>query len=311
MNSKKSFFESRKNLVFVALIYTFLWGCAFPLVKMCMDSFGISENDNMAKCLLAGIRFSFSGIFTLVWCGFSYSDGIRIQKAHIGIIVLYGVLATALQYSFTYIALSFMEGSKGAVFDQLCVFVIILTGGIFFKDDKLGINKIIGCILGFAGVLFVNINGISLSFSLLGEGVMLLAVICQTAAYFVAKKAGNLLPAAKLVGYGQLTGGVLLTVFAYALGGRLTGFSPVGFVTLAALVFISAFAYVMSLMPLKYFPASEVSSFNLLITVFGVVMSGVILGENVLKINYFISLALISAGIIFVNRRKKNNVESI
>ena len=57
-------------------------------------------------------------------------------------------------------------------------------------------------------------------------------------------------------------------------------------------------------MPLKYFPASEISSFNLLITVFGVVMSGIVLGENILKWNYFVSLALIGAGIILINSRK-------
>ena len=74
------------------------------------------------------------------------------------------------------------------------------------------------------------------------------------------------------------------------------------------LVLISAVSYTLSLMPLKYFPASEVSSFNLLITVFGVVMSAALLGENIFRLNYLISLALIGLGIMLINKRGKSNL---
>ena len=78
-----------------------------------------------------------------------------------------------------------------------------------------------------------------------------------------------------------------------------------GVLYLAGLAAISAIAYVLSLIPLKYFPASEVSVFNLLITVFGVVMSGIVLGEQIFRWNYLISLTLIIVGILLVNWRKK------
>ena len=69
---------------------------------------------------------------------------------------------------------------------------------------------------------------------------------------------------------------------------------------------ISAIAYILSLIPLKYFPASEVSVFNLLITVFGVVMSGIVLGESIFRLNYLIALVLIALGILAVNRKQGN-----
>ena len=47
-----SFFSKKRNVVFTAIFYTFLWGCAFPLVKICMDSFGIIDGDNFSKCLI-------------------------------------------------------------------------------------------------------------------------------------------------------------------------------------------------------------------------------------------------------------------
>lgn len=304
MSEKKSFFESKRNVVLIAIFYTFLWGTAFPLVKICMESFAISDSDNMSKCLVAGIRFVFSGLFTLVWCAFKDETKIRLSASQFKHVLFYGLLATALQYSFTYIGLSRIDASKGAIFDQLCVFVIVLVSGIFFKDDRLNLKKITGCILGFIGVLAINTNGVSFEFSIGGEGIMLCAVICQTASYFVAKNTAETISAPKLVGYGQLIGGVLLCGFAVIAGGRIHTVNMTAVITLLMLIAISAIAYVLSLMPLKYFPASEVSSFNLLITVFGVIMSAAVLGENIFRWNYLISLILISSGIIVINLKK-------
>ena len=299
--TEKSFFKSKRNVALLAIFYTFLWGTAFPLVKLCMDGFGIS--DNMSKCLVAGIRFFISGGALLVYCAKKEPSGIALSKTEAKYVLLYGTLATAIQYSLTYIGLSRVDGSKGAVFDQLCVFMIIIAGGLFFKDDRLTVKKVLGCVSGFVGMVAINVEGIGFSFSLGGEGVMILVAVCQAVAYFVAKAASDKVTAAKLVGYGQFIGGGVLIIFALLAGGRIGALSSVGVITLVALAAISAVAYVLSLVPLKYFPASEISVFNLLITVFGIVMSAAVLGENVLRLNYLVSLALVSLGIVLVNKK--------
>ncbi len=307
-----SFFQSKRNVVLTAIFYTFLWGCAFPLVKICMEAFQIPDIDNMSKCLVAGIRFSFSGALALLWCYFKEETKVRIKASQFKKVLLYGILGTAFQYAFTYIGLSRIDGSKGAVYDQLCVFIIVLTSGMFFKSDKLNFNKVLGVVLGFLGVLVINTDGVSSSFNPLGEGIMLCAVLCQTAAYFVSKSTAETISAPKLVGYGQLIGGILLCIFSFLAGGRIHSVNLTAAISLIALVLISAVAYILSLMPLKYFPASEVSSFNLLITVFGVVMSSVMLGENIFRWNYGASLLLISIGIILINsvKAKKGTVQN-
>lgn len=314
------FFQKKRNVVITAVFYTFLWGCAFPLVKLCMEAFQIPDTDNMSKCLVAGMRFACSGILTLVWCACKEETGIKVNLSQMKSILLYGILATSLQYSFTYIGLSRIDGSKGAVYDQMCVFVIVLTSGIFFREDRLNLKKIMGCIMGFAGVLLINAEGLSFtvakgvlintagmsfSFDILGEGVMLCAVLFQTIAYFVVKSTAQTIPAPKLVGYGQLLGGIVLCLFSLACGGRIYGVNGTAILTMGALVLISAVAYVLSLMPLKYFPASEISSFNLLISVFGVVMSSLLLKENIFRWNYGVSLLLIAVGILLINARRK------
>ncbi len=256
---KQPFFASKRNVVFTAIFYTFLWGCAFPLVKVCMQSFSIADSDNMSKCLVAGIRFLVSGFITLGWCAGFGGEGLALEKSSAKYAVMYGFLATALQYAFTYIGLSRIDGSKGAIFDQLCVFIIVLLGGLVFKDDKLNFKKIAGCIVGFMGIAAVNTTGMSFEFSVSGEGAMLAATACQTVAYFVAKKSAGSVSAPKLVGYGQLIGGIVLCVFALAMGGRIGVVTPVAVLTLCALSVISSAAYVLSPMPLKYFTAFEIS----------------------------------------------------
>ena len=300
---RESIFQSKRNVIFLAIFYTFLWGCAFPLVKLCMDGFGVS--DNASKCLVAGIRFFISGAGLLVYCSFTEPDSIKLEKSQIKFCILYGVLGVLVQYGLTYIGLSFVDGSKGAIFDQLCVFVVILSSGLFFKSDKLTFHKVIGCMVGFLGILAVNTDGLEFTFSFEGEGIMILASVCQAVVFFLSKASCGKISAPKMIGWGQFIGGILLVTVSLPLGAAIPRFDWIGLMSLLLLSVISALAYVLSLVPLKYFPASEISVFNLLITVFGVIMSALLLGENIFRWNYLIAISLISVGIILVNKRQK------
>jgi len=304
------FFEKRRNVALNAIGYTFLWGCAFPLVKICMESFAIGGEEQAAKCLLAGIRFTAAGALTLLLYAFAGEDSVKPGRKQLRCAILYGMVATALQYSFTYIGLSRIDGSRAAVYDQLWVFVVVLTGGLFYRSERLTRRKLIGCVLGFLGVLVISTDGGAWQFHPAGEGFMLMAAACQTAANLLAKRFSGILPAAKLTGYGQLIGGAALTLVSLLAGGRITVVSLRALAALLLLIFISSAAYTMSLMPLRYCPVTEVSSWSLLITVFGILMSALMLGENILRAEYAAAILLIGGGIHLINGGK-HYVESI
>ncbi len=293
-----TFLSTRRGLLLTALLYTFLWGSAFPLIKVCFSALNVA--DDLSKCLVAGIRFTLSGgVLSLLVL--KEEKRACPNKDECKPVLLYGLLGTSVQYAFTFIGMSRVEGATGAIFDQLCVFFIILLGGLFLKNESLTRWKILGCVLGFAGVMLVSTEPMGFSFSLMGEGMMILAALTQTAAYFIAAKAANAISTMRLVGNGQLVGGLVLTLFSITLGGTIPRISLGGVFALLGLSFISATAYVLSLLPLKYFSPSQVSVYNLLIPVFGVIMSGLVLGENVLRLNYLGALILISLGIFTVN----------
>ncbi|MEE1105126.1 MAG: EamA family transporter, partial [Ruminococcus sp.] len=70
------------------------------------------------------------------------------------------------------------------------------------------------------------------------------------------------------------------------------------------LAFVSAAAFTVWTALLRIHPASKISVFNLLVPIFGTVLSGLLLGENILKIETLLSLLLIAAGILLVNFSK-------
>ena len=101
-----------------------------------------------------------------------------------------------------------------------------------------------------------------------------------------------------------LFGGALLAAVGLALGGRLDFSSVRGDLILLWLAFVSAAAFAVWTALLKYHPASRITVFNLLVPIFGTVLSGLLLGENVLRLDTAASLALIAGGILLVNLSK-------
>jgi drug/metabolite transporter (DMT)-like permease len=178
--------------------------------------------DNMSKCLVAGFRFTISGLALAIFatCAQKKKGTYRPTKHDILPILAYGVLGTAIQYALTYIGLSYVEASKGAIFDQMCVFIIIIVSGLFMKNDKLTLLKIVGTTIGLFGILASSTEKMSLTFTMEGEGVMVLVAFAQAGAYFIATLFANKIPSITLVGYGQLSGGVLLILFSLLAGGK-------------------------------------------------------------------------------------------
>ena len=107
------------------------------------------------------------------------------------------------------------------------------------------------------------------------------------------------------VKYVFVTGGVVLLGCGLAMGGSLCPISPgPAFALILYMGFISAMAYTLWSRLLAANPVSRVSIFGFMTPVFGAAMSAVLLGETdaVNPLFALIALALVSAGIVIVNR---------
>ena len=152
----KSIFQRPLWASLFALTAAIAWGWAYPLIKLGFAEFGITPDMTGSKMLFAGIRFCLAGLLILA---VAQTAG-RSFRVRSGVdwwyILLFSLMNTTLHYAFFYFGLSHSEGSRAAILNSLSVFSVVIFACIFFKTDKMTMRKIIGCVVGFTGILSLN-----------------------------------------------------------------------------------------------------------------------------------------------------------
>ncbi len=158
MNREK-FYTNRRNIVLLATLCCFLWGSAYPAIKGGYELFNISGGDIPSKLIFAGYRFALAGIIVLWVQIISKKNIFVLNKKEIVQVTLLGIFQTTLQYIFFYIGLAYTTGIRSSIINGTGAFFSILLAHFIYKNDRLNVNKIVGCIVGFIGVIIVNLNG--------------------------------------------------------------------------------------------------------------------------------------------------------
>ncbi|MGG7213864.1 DMT family transporter [Clostridium nigeriense] len=306
---KKKLYTNRINIIIIAIICTFLWGSAFPAVKLGYELFDIASSDVGGKLIFAGYRFFLAGIFVLILQLIMKQNIFKLTSKDIKEITILGVGQTTLQYIFFYLGMTYTTGVRGSIMNGTSTFFSIILAHFVYKNDKLYFNKIIGCIVGFLGVIIVNLGGeasvLEGSFSFRGEGFIMIAAFMLSVSSLYSKKISQNKDAYTVTGYQLAIGGLILTIIGYILGGSLTNFTFKSTSLLIYMALLSAVAFALWSQLLKYNKVGIISVFNFLIPVFGTVLSAIILKENIFNIKILIALLLVCAGIYLVYRRKE------
>lgn len=293
----------------LAIFCTLLWGTAFPFIKVGYAQFGIEGNDIGSKLLFAGARFTLAGIMVLFIFLVKNKHLPKIEKNGIMPVMLLGSVQTFGQYIFTYIGIGFTSGANTSVITACATFFTVLFAPLFFKSDKLNICKIIGCVLGFCGVLCVNSGGGVTVDTLFDDFMILMSTLSAAAGNFISKGIVRDREPISVTGFQLLFGGILLLIAGFVTGGKLDFSSIKALLVLLWLAFVSAAAFAIWMALLKHHPASRICVFNLLVPVFGTLLSGIMLGESVFGIETIVSVVLICAGIFISNMQIKKRCE--
>jgi len=305
---KNKFYTDKKNIVLLATLCCILWGSAYPAIKIGYSLFNI--NDVGSKLVFAGYRFATAGILVLLLESIATKNRFNFSARQFGQITLLGLTQTALQYIFFYIGMSNTTGVRGSIINGIGTFVSIILAHFIYKNDKLNFNKIIGCIIGFLGVVVVNLNGQSLegsSFTFKGEGFVMIAAIIFAASAIYGKKITQIQKPSIVTGFQLFIGGVILTILGFILGGTLKGFTVKSTSLLIYMALLSSVAFTIWTQLLKYNKVGIISVFNFLIPVFGTLLSAMFLGENIFDIKILIALILVCYGIFLVYRVKEQS----
>ena len=260
--------------------------------------------------LFAGIRFFLAGIFTVIIFSITRRKFLFPKKENFGRIMIVASVQTVIQYIFFYLGLAYTSGVKGTIASGSGAFFAVLIASLIFRQEKLTVKKIIACVIGFIGIVLINLNGLTFSsdpLDLMGVAFVLLSAIALSFSSVLIKKYSAYEDPVTISGYQFIIGGFFMILIGLVFGGEINLSNAFGVLDLIYLSLLSAVAYSLWGILLKHNPVSKVTVFNFTTPVFGVLLTMLLLpGESssVNPINLVITLLLISSGILLLNYKK-------
>ena len=314
IQTEDNIMEKTKNKIFTntlfvaaaAILCCALWGSATPFIKIGYKL--ILPVSNVASTILfAGMRFTCAGMITILIYSIARRKFLYPKKENLKKVATVSCFQTIIQYIFFYIGLANTTGVKGTIASGSNAFFALLIAGLIFKQEKLTFKKVFACIIGFAGIVFVNLEGLDFNMNFTGDCFVLFSAIAYAISSVLIKNYSKVEDPVVISGYQFVIGGVVMMLIGALMGGKVSFTSGEAIAVFAYLSFLSAVAYALWGVLLKHNPVSKVTIYSFMIPVFGVLLSNMLLEEqsNVSPINLLITLVLICTGIIMLNYKKE------
>ena len=162
MEQTKTILKKTWVVAALACVCCLLWGSAIPLIKTGYRLMQMDSADTASQIVFAGVRFALAGILVLIFASLRERKVLLPDRTVLKYAVPVCMAQTVCQYFFFYIGVAHTSGVKGAIITGLGNFIAILLSCLVFHKEKMTGRKMLGCILGFAGVVVINLMGNSL-----------------------------------------------------------------------------------------------------------------------------------------------------
>ncbi|MFE5318927.1 DMT family transporter [Paenibacillus sp. NPDC056579] len=283
---------SRTHTVLLILFLVLVWGINWPMSKFALTY--------MPPVLFSGTRTLLGGLLLLIVAiprlgrlRFRETWPIYIVSAVVNVILYYGLQTIGLNYlpSGLFSAIVFLQPVLVGLFSWL------------WLGEQMNVVKLIGLILGFAGVGVISSGGMSGPISVPGVLLALGSALSWALGTIFVKKTGPRVDPIWLVTLQLIFGGLLMT----AVGSGVEKWSDVSWqpAFVASLLFISIF--VIAIGWLVFYKlidsgeASKVASYTFLIPMVAILTGTLFLNEP-FTLSLLAGLVLIVISIYCVNR---------
>lgn len=294
----------------ISIFCMFLWGSAFPTIKLTYQELNIGNGDYYSMIYVAGLRFFMAGLIVFILMLFFDKKNIHQFKTHFSKLLILSLIVTTFGYLFFYIGTGNTTGMKSALITSLSTFLVVIFSHYFLKDERFNRYKFIAIILGILGVIITNINKeFNLDFKFTGEGFMLLNSILNALGTIYVKKYLNRVSPFVVSSAQFLFGSVFLIIFGYFGMQNTLIFTGKSILLIIYASLISSIAFTLWYFILKQYKASEIAFLRLFIPFFGTFLSAILLGEK-LSIAILIGLVFVIFGIIIINRHKNYEIKN-
>jgi drug/metabolite transporter (DMT)-like permease len=150
----------------VFILLCFIWGSSFILMKV--------SNQGLTASQIAALRIFSAG---LVFIPFAFFHINSVPRTKIGLLIVAGIFGNLLPAFCFAIALLKIDSSLAGVLNSLTPICVVAVGVLFFRD-KIKAQKIIGVMIGFAGLCLLTFTQKNISVHNFGyAGLVLVGTI--------------------------------------------------------------------------------------------------------------------------------------
>jgi drug/metabolite transporter (DMT)-like permease len=290
--------QLRWQPIAILLVLAFLWGANMAIIKI-----GARE---IPPLLMAALRSAVASACLYVW--------IKSKKITLFpslSILFHGIMVGLLfgtEFAFIYVGLQHTLASRTYVLLYTTPFFVAVGAHFLLEGDRLNPWKAAGLVFAFAGVvtLFMKDLGSFSSNTLPGDLMILVGGLLWASTTIYLKKylAHRTVPLQTLF-YQVFFSGPLLFLMSLAFEDPvLSGLSWIGgFSVFYQCIIIAFLSYLVWFELIHRYPVSLLHGFSFFTPVFGVFLSGSLIMGEVITPTLLIALALVSLGMVLVNRR--------
>ena len=279
-----------------------LWGSLFPMVKLGFSAYEVNSTADIF--LFAGIRFTICGGVISIFAAIRDKESYCPIKGSVFPILLSGIFAIVLHYGFTYLGLELTDSSKTALIKQIGALFYVCFSFLFIKEDTPSVKKIFAAMVGFLGIVVLNINSEGVSFSV-GDLLILCASFCTVFSNVISKKVFQRVSPITSTGISQLFGGIVLLAVGFAMGGNVQFQWNASLWIMTYICIASIVSYCIWFGIVKNGELSKLFIIKFAEPVFACIFGALILGENIWRLQYLFAFLFISGSIWISNAKGK------
>ncbi len=295
----------KNHFVFLmAMLCCSLWASAAPFIKKGYALFSIAASDTPSILIFAGLRFLLAGLFVLLANFFLHykQEKKPISFQHICVLACF---QTTGQYFLYYVGLAHTSGVNGSIICGMGSFFALLLACYLFKSEQMTLAKLSGVLLGFLGILWMNL-GNAIDGAWYGNLLVIASQISSALSTCFINRFTQKEDPVRLSGSQFCLGGLLLILIGLVQGGQFPQGKVVYYLVIVYLAFVSAVAYTLWSLLLAHNPVSRIGIFNTTIPILGVFLSAFILNEyqQAFRMQTMIALLLVATGILILTKSK-------
>lgn len=171
--------KTKDWLAFIAL--GMIWGSSFLWIKIAVQEAN--------PILLVAFRLLFGACGLLVIVLFSHPKWPQDKKTWVMLTIL-GIFNNGLPYVLISWGEQYIDSAVAAILNSTTPLFTMIIANIFLRDDRLSLSRLVGLLVGFAGIIVLVSRDLTsgVQLNLLGQGAVLLAAFSYGCAAVFARR---------------------------------------------------------------------------------------------------------------------------